>query len=127
MGFFSSMKWLRFQPWMMLAIGLMLPVTAEAQYNSPVYNPHTKSYFELRKDNQRGYWVDANSKAQSLSHKGARGRLAVVLGPSGRSRDPAPGARRTRGDGGMNAGGGPRQPFPEPWAQALSRGIGGQP
>ena len=80
MGLFGSMPRLEFKAWLVLAIGLALPLSAEAQYYSPVYNPHTKSYFELRKDNQKGYWVDANNKAKTLSYKGVRGRLAVVEG-----------------------------------------------
>jgi hypothetical protein len=54
-----------------------LPVAAEP--NLPIYNPASKSYFELRDDNAPpGTWEKARGLAARLSYKGARGRLAVV-------------------------------------------------
>ncbi len=63
--------------WLVLAACLTQPQAAKAQNNLPVYNPKTKSYFELRLDSVL-YWQEANAKAMSLSYKGVRGRLAVV-------------------------------------------------
>ncbi len=56
---------------------------ADSPFGHPVYNPHTKSYFELRDDNtdgkiRDGVWQAAHAHAASLSYKGARGRLAIV-------------------------------------------------
>lgn len=45
----------------------------------PIYNPHTKSYFELRTDlPYPSRWPDAVKHARSKVFKGTRGRLAVV-------------------------------------------------
>lgn len=50
----------------------------EENFGHPIYNPETKSYFELRGDNSEGYWQKALTRARALSYKGARGRLAVI-------------------------------------------------
>lgn len=45
----------------------------------PVYNPMTKSYFQLLTlDKPAKTWRIAKESAESLTYKGARGRLAVV-------------------------------------------------
>jgi hypothetical protein len=44
----------------------------------PFYNPYTKSYFEVRRDNTQLYWANAKKLAASRTHKGAHGRLAVI-------------------------------------------------
>lgn len=77
MKLFGRVRWFEIALWLLLAIGLALPQAAEGQYNSPVYNPNTKSYFEL-KFGPVLYWQEAYTKASSLSYKGVRGRLAVV-------------------------------------------------
>jgi hypothetical protein len=53
---------------------------AEYPYpNSPVYNPHSKSYFQLFADNENpGNWEAARTRAGTKSFKGVRGRLAVI-------------------------------------------------
>jgi hypothetical protein len=46
---------------------------------NPVYNPHSKSYFQLFADNvSPGTWDAARTRAAMKSFKGVRGRLAVV-------------------------------------------------
>ncbi len=46
---------------------------------APIYNPHTKSYFELRVDlPNRPQWRTAVRYARTKIYKGVRGRLAVV-------------------------------------------------
>ena len=60
-------------------LALSLISTKESQ-GKPVYNPQTKSYFELRNDlfgNNHG-WTNAKQAAEKLQFKGVRGRLAVV-------------------------------------------------
>ncbi len=57
-------------------------------YNAPVYNPATKSYFELffpdkavagaGRSARSFTWGEANEVARAQFYKGARGRLAVV-------------------------------------------------
>ena len=56
-------------------------------YNKPMYNPETKSYFELHfpGENMGSYgewpqfnWRDAREYAPSRVFRGARGRLAIV-------------------------------------------------
>ena len=45
----------------------------------PIYNPHTKSYFELRTDlPYPSRWPDAVKHARAKTYKGVRGRLAIV-------------------------------------------------
>lgn len=47
--------------------------------SAPIYNPYSKSYFQLFDDNLRpGNWVAAKRRAEMKSFKGVRGRLAVV-------------------------------------------------
>lgn len=47
--------------------------------SSPVYNPASKSYFQLFSDNTHpGTWVAARERAHSKFFKGVRGRLAQV-------------------------------------------------
>jgi len=64
------------------------PLRAEPLYNKPVYNPETKSYFELYAPDPVGLlkgdqvqsikWTVAAKMARARTHKGVRGRLAVV-------------------------------------------------
>ena len=61
-----------------LWIGLSSVAVIAAEIGQPVYDPVSKSYFELRDDNKRSYWVFAQQLAASKFHKGVRGRLAVV-------------------------------------------------
>lgn len=60
---------------------------AHSQYNwrvvkEPTYNPHTKSYFELRRvpnpAMQGTRWEEAANRATKLTYKGVNGRLAIV-------------------------------------------------
>lgn len=44
----------------------------------PVYDPQTKSYFQLRMDNRAGYWKAAKELAEEQIFYGVQGRLAVV-------------------------------------------------
>lgn len=64
------------------------PVAAKSLLSTPVYNPDTKSYFELVPA-PRGYsgrdrsfneipWQSAANVAAGRMHKGVRGRLAIV-------------------------------------------------
>jgi hypothetical protein len=56
----------------LLAADLPLP-------QSPIYNPHSKSYFQLFSDNRHpGNWEAARIRAEQKVYKGVRGRLAVV-------------------------------------------------
>lgn len=66
---------------------------AKPVYDKPIYNPDTKSYFELVvvRDAQGStqtvdyvLWAQAAKLAQSRVYKGVRGRLAVVLSPKTR-------------------------------------------
>lgn len=60
--------------------------SAAPLFNTPVYNPHTKSYFLLVKQRagefDRGVegnrWINAEQYAEQHVFKGVRGRLAVV-------------------------------------------------
>ena len=47
--------------------------------STPIYNPSSKSYFQLFDDNKRpGNWEAARTRAEMKSFKGVKGRLAVV-------------------------------------------------
>lgn len=49
---------------------------------SPIYNPASKSYFQLFDDNEHpGNWQAARARAQMKAFKGVRGRLAVIDSP----------------------------------------------
>ncbi|WP_168190280.1 C-type lectin domain-containing protein [Luteithermobacter gelatinilyticus] len=65
------------------AYGQRLPVNEDYQYTGsmqgPVYNPDTKSYFELRYS--WGEWQKAQIESQDLYYKGAQGRLAIIDRP----------------------------------------------
>lgn len=77
----------------LVAAVLLAPCAAAAAQllNTPVYNPDTKSYFELHVDQplkdgklvgfDRQYsmeWYLAERRARALFHKGVRGHLAIV-------------------------------------------------
>ncbi len=47
----------------------------------PIYNPASKSYFQLIKENKTLPWLGARSAALSKNFKGVRGRLAVIDRP----------------------------------------------
>jgi len=53
---------------------------AEGPYPSaPIYNPSSKSYFQLFADNGNpGTWDTAKVRAEAKTFKGVRGRLAVI-------------------------------------------------
>jgi hypothetical protein len=59
-----------------------IAVAAPSANQGPVFDPVTKSYFELRVDNKRGgkkpNWQTAVGNAARLYHDGRRGRLAVI-------------------------------------------------
>ena len=73
---------------LLLSIALTIPlsatVAAETPAGVPVYNPKTKSYFELRHDNikassfEAANWPHARSEAAKRRFKGVPGRLAIV-------------------------------------------------
>ncbi len=48
------------------------------KYGPVVYNPHTKSYFQLYRDNHPGRWSDALKRAKTKFYNGVSGRLAHV-------------------------------------------------
>lgn len=55
---------------------------AESFRLTPVYNAHSKSYFQLFDDNENpGNWEAARIRAGKKIFKGVRGRLAVVDSP----------------------------------------------
>ena len=66
--------------WTALVLGMGLhSFSAAAQsIGKPVYDPDSKSYFELRNDNADGVWPKARQLAESKIYKGIQGRLAVV-------------------------------------------------
>lgn len=50
--------------------------------SAPVYNPATKSYFQLIENNRHSYvWDKAQAEAQTKVYKGVAGRLAVIDSP----------------------------------------------
>lgn len=67
-----------------LCAGVGMSGSAQAQFSSsrtvegPIYNPHTKSYFELQYSRQDRNWRNASRWASTLSYKGVQGRLAIV-------------------------------------------------
>jgi len=64
----------------LVAFGCFSMVAAkEPLTRQPVYNPHSKSYFQIFSDNKHpGNWHAARQRARSKSYKGVLGRLAVV-------------------------------------------------
>jgi len=50
----------------------------DAHQSAPIYDPASKSYFQLFDDNLKGHWVEAKALAATKFYKGVRGRLAVV-------------------------------------------------
>lgn len=58
-------------------------VAADPQLSrTPIYNPASKSYFQLFDDNVHpGNWDAARKRAAGKAYKGVRGRLAVVDSP----------------------------------------------
>ena len=81
----------------LVLLGCMLPAFAQAQVGErklhvsykddymmtgsvvdPVYNPHTKSYFELRWATKGRRWRWVYSEAISMTFKGVPGRLAII-------------------------------------------------
>src|SRR4051812_26537568 len=63
--------------WMLLSAPLW---AAEGSLpTAPIYNPSSKSYFQLFNDNENpGNWEAAQMRAESKTYKGVRGRLAVI-------------------------------------------------
>lgn len=50
--------------------------------DAPVYNPATKSYFQMLKTtSHHGNWPESLEEAQTQFYKGVRGRLAVINTP----------------------------------------------
>jgi hypothetical protein len=74
--------------WVCALLGGAQPLCAAELLNTPVYNPVTKSYFEMVDGAHgltKGYnafegptWRQANEMAQERVYKGARGRLAII-------------------------------------------------
>lgn len=59
--------------------GHPLWATEAAPESAPIYNPSSKSYFQLFNDNVNpGTWDAARTRASGKVYKGVRGRLAVV-------------------------------------------------
>ena len=50
----------------------------DAHQSAPIYDPASKSYFQLFDDNLKGHWVEAKALAATKFYNGVRGRLAVV-------------------------------------------------
>jgi hypothetical protein len=73
---------------LLIAVGISILVGGSAwaegvKYNEPVYNPETKSYFELHRPKGQVtdagiVWPEASEIAAGKEHQGVRGRLAVV-------------------------------------------------
>ena len=67
-----------------VAMALCLVYSADSRaaetFNKPIYNPETKSYFELRIQDDME-WQGARRAAESHIYKGVRGRLAIVSTP----------------------------------------------
>ena len=62
-----------------IAFALTVPTSTHAATSAPVYNPETKSYFQLFDDNVNpGNWMAARNRANSKSYKGTKGRLALI-------------------------------------------------
>ncbi len=73
-----------------LTLNISAPVNAEPVYNKPVYNPTSKSYFELYSPDADDpkkrpvsisggiEWIHAARIAHKKSFRGTRGRLAIV-------------------------------------------------
>lgn len=65
-----------------MALLCALPTQVQAQTPTavaPIYNPHTKSYFELRTDlPQPPTWSTAEITARTKVYNGVRGHLAIV-------------------------------------------------
>lgn len=66
--------------WLLALLCISPLCAAEGPFPSaPVYDPSSKSYFQLFADNiNPGTWEAAKTRAGSRSYKGVRGRLAVV-------------------------------------------------
>ncbi len=47
-------------------------------FNTKVYDPHSKSYFEMKSGLMVGRYQDAHTYAKSQSYKGTAGRLAII-------------------------------------------------
>lgn len=72
----------------LLAVGISILVSGAVgaegvNYNKPVYNPETKSYFELHRPKGQVAkvgiaWPEASKIAAGKNYRGVRGRLAVV-------------------------------------------------
>jgi hypothetical protein len=62
------------------AAGAARAETEDPRYRTdgPYYNPHTKSYFEIRRDRRNPNWDQAKGIASTHVYKGARGRLGVI-------------------------------------------------
>lgn len=59
--------------------GSTLLAAEGTQRGGPIYNPSTKSYFQLFNDNvQPGNWQAARKRAAAKTFKGVHGRLAVI-------------------------------------------------
>lgn len=64
---------------LLLFLGTTGPGQAVETMSEPVYNPASKSYFQLVHDRSRSYrWDRAQKEAAKKVFKGARGRLAVI-------------------------------------------------
>ena len=61
----------------LIVCSIVSPAQGASKYDPPVYNPHTKSYFQLFRDNTTN-WDSANKLAKTKYHKGVAGRLAHV-------------------------------------------------
>ena len=88
-----DMRWQRVVAVSILAVGVSAPIKAEPLYNKPVYNPVSKSYFELYSPDATDpkkrpvplsgpiEWIHAAKMAPKKILHGVRGRLAVVNTP----------------------------------------------
>ena len=68
----------------LIACGAALAANQFVDKHGPVvYNPHTKSYFQLFRDNVHGggRWANALDRAKTKYYKGIAGRLAHVEDP----------------------------------------------
>src|SRR5690606_32532542 len=91
-GYQMTLTELRSNDWIMIrilaiALGCMLsgaPLLAAdlPLPRTPIYNPASKSYFQLFNDNiHPGNWEAARVRAAKHAYKGVRGRLAVIDKP----------------------------------------------
>ena len=68
--------------WSLVFCGFVCTAQAQTASTQPIYDPVSKSYFQLFNDNKHpGTWAAARVRAESKIYKRIRGRLAEVRNP----------------------------------------------